>query len=286
MITSIFPTLPITSELSSLFTVPLSLDGTLLTCAAYGWPTPTVSWLRNGQQLTEGSILSRTTSANNSAYVSASLIWQDGFLESDAGSYECVVHVNDTHYSRRESKTVSLKAADPVLQSFSPSPCQVQSSEISFQLRVSNVDCSEWRSDVKDQVTSSILRTILSVVAASCQDCPVVDSVTVEDDLKCVEQQGDETAVLFSGRVEAEDSSQTELIFCALRRWQESGPLLQVNDQYYLLDESCAIEAESSAGRECAASGLQGISSASSLPSIRAIVTLTSLAATITLLTS
>lgn len=193
-------------------------------------------------------IISNSTSRENSAFVSATLIWQDEFMDSDAGQYSCFVQGNDT---------VATAIADITLESSpnsslnsQPLNCSVNSPVAFFQIRVLDTNCQEWDSDIKQQISRRFMDIILSVVAAECELCLIVSSDLIIN-TECSSQV--ERATVFRGTINTDESSTTEDIFCALYSWQQSGPFVLVNNSLHLVDQSCSAILESPADPECAA---------------------------------
>ena len=213
-----------------------------------------------------GRVAYQTVGRNGSAFVSSTLSLVDGFRKSDAGQYACVAEINNTDYYHVQSKIVVLEDRPPLGQEITPSACSVESREVSFQLRVSGVECSNWRESIEQQVTENVHNVLSSVVYAMCVECSasLSDVITINR-LQCIGEGG--PGVLVSGAISTDRRRTTQEIFCALRKWQESRPFLQIGDRYYRIDEDCDIAAESPAGRECLTESLS-LSAANTLPTI------------------
>lgn len=266
MITSIFPMFPVTYHSSNGFTVPYGVSGTVLTCTAFGWPPPSIEWIRDGVSVA-GRISSSSTTRTDSAFVSTSLIWQDGFLQSDAGEYTCLVQAkfNDTIHHQLLTATLQNSFLHP--PNFTEPSCSIKSSEISFQLHVrpvhGNITCSTWTKKLKQQDVSKMFSSVLiGVINAAGHNCTFED-ITIFNKLTCGGQQSE--AVLFTGRITTLDKDRTKMIFCALKKWQHSEPILQIYDQLFSVDNTCDIDADSPAGLECSVTVL-GLSSAPTMP--------------------
>lgn len=93
------------------FTVPVNYTGRTLVCTARGWPAPEVEWHKDGLPLPRDFGVVSEPSAM-SATVSARLTWTREFMNSDAGSYECVVHKPNTEVALT-SQVVQLNAGPP-----------------------------------------------------------------------------------------------------------------------------------------------------------------------------
>jgi hypothetical protein len=205
----------------------------VVTCIALGWPTPTIGWVRNVGDLTDTRIISDSAQIHpDPAVVSAKLQWLGGFLESDAGNYTCVVQASDTDAS--SSKVVSIKLSTETLPTVSRIPCSVSSQDADFQVRVLDTDCQMWGADTARDF-------IRGVASAECQDCVITtQDIQIEDVPTCNEQ---ERTVTVRGTVSTESPSRTQNVFCALNRWQQSGPLIVLDDRIYLIDSNLPLMA-------------------------------------------
>ena len=140
------------------YTVPLNYVGSTLVCEARGWPVPEVEWQKNGQTLTSyGGVVSEPNAM--SATVSARLTWTREFLDSDAGSYQCVVRKPNTDIAVT-SQTVQLKAG-AVSTSEPPLSCSVQEQSVYFQIRVLGTDCENWDEAQKANTASEFRDELL-----------------------------------------------------------------------------------------------------------------------------
>lgn len=88
-------------------------------------------------------------------------------------------------------------------------------------------------------------------MVAECPDCTVSpNDVVIAGGPVCSEQVAG--AAVFRGMVTTDAASRTEDLFCALSRWQQNGPLVQVNRMFYHVDAGCSIQLESlSSTEEC-----------------------------------
>jgi hypothetical protein len=228
--------------------VPLGYAGTVVTCAALGWPTPTIGWVRNVGNLSNTRMVSDPAQAPNSAYVSARLRWLDGFSESDAGNYTCVVRASDTGVVSSEEVSLKIRTEPP--PTATPTTCSVSSQEAYFQVRVLDTDCEMWGDDLKADIARDFMREVVNSVSAACQDCVVTsEDIQVNDVPTCSDQV--ERAAIFRGTLSTESSSRTQDIFCALSRWQQSGPLVRIGVDFHLVDRGCSIELRSLDALEC-----------------------------------
>jgi hypothetical protein len=228
--------------------VPLGYAGTVVTCAALGWPTPTIGWVRNVGNLSNTRMVSDPAQAPNSAYVSARLRWLDGFSESDAGNYTCVVRASDTGVVSSEEVSLAICTEPP--PTATPMTCSMSSQEAYFQVRVLDTDCQMWGEDLKTDIARDFMRVAVNTVSAACQDCVITsEDIQVNDVPTCSEQV--ERAAIFRGTVSTESPSRTQDIFCALSRWQQSGPQVRIGVDFHLVDRGCSIELRSLETMEC-----------------------------------
>lgn len=242
-ITSIIPAGPVNVTNSLTFIVPAGYTGPVVTCTGIGWPTPSIEWFSNSQNIT-GEVPTENTNRTDSAFVTATLTWQDGFADSDVGEYTCMVQANDIAARDMISVTLDLSVnAPPVTE---PLNCSVNSHIALFQIRVLDANCMEWEPDTEQSIISSFEDTLQSVVSTRCDSC--LEGLAI-DSLDCSSQV--EGAAVLRGTVNSDESSSTEDIFCALYSWQQSGPLVLFDDQLRLVDESCSARLESPVDTEC-----------------------------------
>jgi hypothetical protein len=227
-IISIIPTYPVTSsDTPSALNVPLGYKGTVVTCSALGWPTPTISWVSDVGNLAGTRIVSDPLQ-NGSAFVSVSLSWRDKFRESDVGNYTCMVEASDS--SVISSQKVSLFSIMKIIHttelptSQAPHACpMINSSKVEFQMQVVlNVDCQMWTEEQKADIVSNFTRELMNIVSTACQNCmDTTEDIQVIDGPTCSKQV--ERAAIFRGTISTESLSRTRDIFCALNQWQQSG---------------------------------------------------------------
>ena len=242
-ITSIIPAGPVNVTNSLTFTVPAGYTGPVLTCTAIGWPTPSIQWLPISRNIT-AEVLTENTSRTDSAFVTATLAWQNGFADSDVGEFTCVVQTNDTADRDIISVTLDLSINSPLPTE--PLNCSVNSHIALFQIRVLGTNCMEWEPDTERSIIGSFEDTLQSVVSTQCESC--LQGLSI-DRVDCSSQVAG--AAVFRGTVNTDESSTTEEIFCALYSWQQSGPLVLFNNQLQLVDESCSARLESPVDTEC-----------------------------------
>ena len=240
-IVSIYPTFPVITSSSSLlssfiYEVPLGYQGTVVTCAALGWLTPAVEWMKDNGTLVESRMVSDAVQNPNRAFVLARLRWIDGFLESDAGDYTCVVRASDTDAVSYHVISLELQT-EPPPPTLPPPLCSVSSGEVSFEVRVLDTDCSTWEEELVADITRDFMNALVSISSAACQDCVVTSQNIRVAGVSCSE----DGAALFSGTVLTGDSSRTTNIICTLTQWQQSGPQVIINGNYVLVDSSLRL---------------------------------------------
>lgn len=246
-INSIYPFNSIISQDSEThsFTVPINYIGRTLVCAAKGWPAPEVEWHKDGLSLPRDSgVVSEPIAM--SATVSARLTWTREFTDSDAGSYECVIHKPNTEVALT-SQTVQLNAGPPA-PTLPPLSCNVEQQSIDFQIRVFGSNCDSWEGVRGEDIANELL----SVVRTEC-GCEVEDSsLEVPGSAQCSEKV--DGAAVFRGKIQTNSQQDTEQIFCTLFSWQQKTPLIRINDQLRTVDTSCSLRASNSPNsEECAA---------------------------------
>jgi hypothetical protein len=224
-IISIIPTYPVTSsDTPSALNVPLGYKGTVVTCSALGWPTPTISWVSDVGNLAGTRIVSDPLQ-NGSAFVSVSLSWRDKFRESDVGNYTCMVEASDSSVISSQ-KVIIMKVIQTteLPTSQAPHACpMINSSKVEFQMQVVlNVDCQMWTEEQKADIVSNFTRELMNIVSTACQNCmDTTEDIQVIDGPTCSKQV--ERAAIFRGTISTESLSRTRDIFCALNQWQQSG---------------------------------------------------------------
>jgi hypothetical protein len=97
-----------------------------------------------------------------------------------------------------------------------------------------------WGEDLKEDIAGDFMRGVVNTVSAACQDC-VLNSQNIQLDVPTCDEQVEQAAI-FRGTVSTESSNQTKDIFCTLRRWQQSGPLMWINMSFYPVDRGYSLE--------------------------------------------
>ena len=204
-----------------------------------------MEWQRNGQTLTsDGGVVSEPNAM--SATVLARLTWTREFLDSDAGSYQCVVRKPNTDIAVT-SQTVQLKAGTSSTTE-PPLSCSVQEQSVYFQIRVLGTDCENWDEAQKANTASEFRDELLSVVRTEC-GCEVDGSdLQVSESPQCSSKV--DRAAVFRGQVQTGSQANTQQIFCSLFVWQQRSPLIRIGDLLRAVDNSCSLEASSSPNSE------------------------------------
>ena len=221
----------------------------MVTCAARGWPTPTIEWERSTRNLSS-RMVSDSAQNPNPAFVSARLRWidNDGFLESDAGDYTCVVRASDTDAVSSKVITLEIRTDPPPTET--PMTCSVSSEETNFQVRVLDTNCLIWPEELKMEFARTFMDEVVNAVSAACQECVITsENIVVAGTPTCSQQV--EGAAVFRGTVSTESLGRTQNIFCALSRWQQSGPLVWIDSDFHLVDRGCPAELRSPGAVEC-----------------------------------
>ncbi len=250
VITSIYPNSPgVVLNTYSEYVVPIGHSGTVFTCTAFGWPIPFVEWLRDGQYLT-GRVRSEFVHIAESSFVSAQLIWEDGFYPFDVGNYTCIVRDLPASQIVIHSKLISIDYS-PVSSSsiIAQAPCAVNSLETHFQIRVLNTNCSLWENDLKQLIARDLSDVLRSAVSSECHYCMVASDNVEVVGVTCSEQV--EHAVLLRGVIRTGQLNETESVFCALSRWKQNGPSLLLNGSSHFVDQECGLRVDSTGTSEC-----------------------------------
>lgn len=251
VITSIYPNSPLISYENNEYGVPVGLSGEVVACAAFGWPAPYVEWLREGQAL-EGRMQSEFINENNSAYVSARLILEDGFHQLDAGSFMCIVRDFNNSQIILHSHSISINTSSvPVWPVISQTlSCSVNSFTACFKLQVLDTDCLKWDDSFKQVLISNLSTGILqSVISSECHHCVVTSNSIEVHQLTCSEQK--KRAVLIAGVVTSQQVVETSNMLCALERWKQHRPSIFLNGISYLLDQNCDLKAGMNITSKC-----------------------------------
>ena len=189
------------------------------------------------------------TNAGQLAFVSAKLAITQ-FGESDVRNYSCIVRSQDG--SQMHIETVSLTLNLSPLPTDPPSvpQCMIDSAEVMFQLRVFDVNCSNFLGSFSREVISSDTRNdLLTVVNAECASClGMANTVSISVTPSC--SQDVEGAIVFRGSVTTGSVESTESVFCALDTWIHTSPLMRVNNALHQVDSSCILSSGSSS-TEC-----------------------------------
>ena len=188
------------------------------------------------------------TKAGQVAFVSAKLAITQ-FGERDVGNYSCIVRSQDGSQMHIETVRLTLNL-NPLPNDPSVPRCMTDSAEVMFQLRVFDVNCSNFLGSVGREVIASDTRNeLLSVVNAECASClDIANTVSISVTPSC--SQDVEGAIVFRGSVTTGSVESTESVFCALDTWIHTSPLMRVNNALHQVDSSCILSSGSSS-TEC-----------------------------------
>ena len=254
---------PIHQKADNVYSVPLNYIGTVLVCAAEGWPSPdsVVKWRKNGFTLhRERDIISeyiidvRGTS-NSDVSVLAELTWTREFGDSDEGVYKCIVHQRNTSFWGI-SQSIELKAVTATTHTETDHPWTMCTSSISkrvvyFQIRMVGVDCLTWMElqTLKEHIATEVHQELLLAIEYEC-DCAVDErELQLVGAPQCSVQMDD--AAIFHGIIQTNSLDKTRLIFCALSFWLEGSAQLQIDGEFLVIDSSCPLEASETLSEEC-----------------------------------
>jgi hypothetical protein len=245
---SIFPAPGITTGSSSItYDVPLGFTGPALTCTAFASPSPPdVKWSKNSGSLPRG-IDTSTTVVGGIAI--SQLVFSSQFSVANVGTYKCEVRRTGEE-GIVDSQLVELSQGDPT--STTPvGDCEsVSEDTVLFQLRVATSSCLTWNQDRKSAITEEFQNFLFRLLSTQCdqEDCVTKETLTVVS-LECSDVI--EGGAVFRGTIETGSASKTEMVTCALSRWQRSRPLVTVEDNRFYVDSQCGLQIESYAEEEC-----------------------------------
>ena len=188
------------------------------------------------------------TNTGQVAFVSAKL-GITLFGERDVGSYSCIVRSQDGSEMHMETVSITLNLS-PLPTDPSVPQCMTDSAEVTFQLRVLDVNCSKCiRSISREVIASDTQNDLLTVVNAECESClGMANTVSISVTPSC--SQDVEGAIVFRGSVTTGSAESTESVFCALDTWIHTSPLMRVNNALHQVDSSCILSSGSSS-TEC-----------------------------------
>ena len=220
---------------SSSVAVPVAFRRKILTCVASGWPPPIAEWLKDGIMTSADSsdqFISESTHFKDSPFVSAVLKFRNRFDLSDGGKFTCSVRARNTDPTKY--KHVWLEASSiPEAVAWLPGTgeaCIVNSTSAHFLVELLDTNCFAWDGGTKELIKDEFTSVLQGAVIAYCPDClvrivvsEIVCSYAVED------------AADIKGYVTAKMVGQTGAAFCALKRWQLSGPSVILQDSVYFI---------------------------------------------------
>ena len=237
-VASLYPNYPVFITPPNDVLVPIGYVGTILTCNVYGSPHPTIEWTRDGKPIGPGRL--RSTESNFFIFGASRLELHDiGFSEAFAGTYACVARSGSVVSSR----LFQLKeSSDKPARTSASKSCSAQF----FQLRFLEYGCGG--SINKQNISRKAADIVRSVVGIKCQDCDI-SSITIAKVLCSKSVTG---ALFVVGTLSSTNATMRAKIFCAIRSWQQAGPLAQVkNGSFSLVDKKCPLKASSTSSSEC-----------------------------------
>jgi hypothetical protein len=164
-------------------------------------------------------------------FVSAQLIFDNGFRTTDAGDYACMVPNTGASYT----SVFVLEIGQPKI---SASPCSTYSTAFIFQLRILDAHCEEWTSSSLMQiVVPQFQRSLMGILAVLCRTCSGdFSGFTVVNATCSSEKHG---AFLFKGSVM--ESPQSNKVLCTLNMWHQTAPVVAISNNLYAVDQNCIL---------------------------------------------
>ncbi|CAI8038942.1 Basement membrane-specific heparan sulfate proteoglycan core protein [Geodia barretti] len=220
---------PATGRLALLLS-PQQSFGPALTCTAFASPSPPdVKWSKNSGSLPRG-IDTNTTVVGGIAI--SQLVFSSQFSVANVGTYKCEVRRTGEE-GLVDSQLVELSQGDPATTAPVGDCESVSEDMVLFQLRVATSGCMTWNQDRKSAITEEFQNFLFRLMSTQChqEDCVTKETLTVVS-LECSDVK--EGGAVFRGTIETGSASKTEMVTCALSRWQRSRPLVTVEDKQIL----------------------------------------------------
>lgn len=218
--------------------LPLGYTGAALTCLAFGFPEPPiVNWLKITNTGRQTMLSSNSLHGGDPRFVSAQLIFQNGFTRNDEADYVC-----STQSSNTNSTVFGIRQGQ---QSRAPALCSFNSTLVFFQIRVIDTSCRGWDENLKQRVASQFLRLLkgLSLLPTSSSNIVLTQDPVCSNNV--------ENAVLFRGVITDIRVQPTREIYCGLKSWHELGPTILINDSLHHVDRGCVFRIPSQYEPEC-----------------------------------
>ncbi len=236
------------------YQVPTGFTGLALTCLAFGWPTPHVEWLYMDNTLPDGVVSSRSI-LPSMGQISANLRFRVGFNSSFTGAYQCVVR--DNEQSDEAMRQERHLFEDSIVSTSSPPPtCTVSSTQIHFQIRILETDCTSWGDSLRESFSNAFEDDIARIIQMECNCTLMPDFVQTLELPMCSPIVAN--SVVFRGTIETDTAAQTEKAYCALSNWQQSSPSININSKFFNVDSDCFLRVDSFSSPECS-SGEPGL---------------------------
>ena len=180
--------------------------------------------------------------------ISARLRWTRGFTSSDVGTYTCLMNWRNETISEMVEIVKSLTDINGTTDV--PPTCVIDSVSVTFQLRVLSESCDQWEMSLYEHIQQEFQKDLLRIIEIECR-CDVLPEHIVIESLTCSSEM--EGAVVFIGKIQTDNVSLTEGVYCALETWQQSGSLVNVNERLHAVDPDCNLQVMSGMSTECSA---------------------------------
>lgn len=238
-ITYINPYFPsVRRSVSGSYLVFIGHRGLVASCTALGSPAPTMEWTRNGQFVSTQNAIS-IAKGRQLIFRVVMLVFTSSFTEADEGNYSCAARSPNT--TAFQTKIIRLESSKKAQY-----PYQIKCSEsitsntTFFRIRLLDTNCQNWNSRVKLEIAMNLLHVLRSAVVTECQNNCVNDNIAIVGTPSCSENVNPTALIL--GSVTTNYTSETARTFCALSKWYQKEPLIQLtSDSYYRLDTNCSL---------------------------------------------
>ena len=248
IINSVFPSASIKVSTSTGYLVSTGFTGVAITCGAFAWPPPFVEWLYEGHSLPEG-VQSFTARIDGTGSQSARLVFTTGFSSSYNGKYQCVVKESETFSSTSVVRNFELTETKTTITPTAPPSCSANSSQVEFQLRVVDSNCSSWSNSLKETTRKIFHQSIISILQILSNYTLSQNTIQIPDLPTCSTKM--ENGVVFRGTIETSSVIETETVFCALAEWQQANSSIHINNELLQVDSGYPLQPESSSDSEC-----------------------------------
>jgi hypothetical protein len=230
LVTSVFSTPPYVLN-SFTLSIPVLYSGVALTCLAANFRSLDYS-LQWYKRTRPGQEQVSSASEVTGSFMTAKLIFENGFQLSDIGEYGCSMQNNTMPTS------FTIKPGRPL---FDVPPCSLYSTSnpITFRIRILDTRCDEW-SEVEVKLAKiQYLQSVTSVVSYQCPSCSITNhSLTLAADNSC--RDG---ALVFTGLIggQLDNRHNHVIISCLLKAWKQQGSTITVDNKLHHVDSDCAL---------------------------------------------